>query len=158
MDPADAVSATTMPIRDVPVNHELRIAHHLARHATIVAPIVILVASLVRGVAGGVSAAIGLALCAVNFIAAARILGWAAARSPGAIYAAIFGGFFVRLAALMGIVFALKPLSFIDVPVLVLTLGIAHFGLLTWETRYVSLTLAAPGLKPGVGEPAKNKE
>jgi hypothetical protein len=48
--------------------------------------------------------------------------------------------------------------SFIDIPVLVLTLAIAHIALLAWETRYVSLTLAAPGLKPGVGEPSKDKE
>ena len=34
-------------------------------------------------------------------------------------------------------------------PVLVLTIAVVHLALLTWETRHVSLTLAAPGLKPG---------
>ena len=36
---------------------------------------------------------------------------------------------------------------------LVLTIAVTHIALLIWETRYVSLTLAAPGLKPGVGRP-----
>lgn len=158
MDQAHALTMTAPTASDDrPVNHELAIARHLARHATIVAPIVVLVASIARGVEGGVSAAIGLALCAVNFVAAAQILGWAATRGVGAIYGAIFGGFVLRLAVLTAIVFALQPLSIIDVPVLVLTLGIAHIVLLTWETRYVSLTLAAPGLKPGVGAGSTNR-
>ena len=32
---------------------------------------------------------------------------------------------------------------------LVLTVAVAHLGLLIWETRHVSLTLGDPGLKPG---------
>ncbi len=30
-----------------------------------------------------------------------------------------------------------------------LTVAVVHLALLTWETRHVSLTLGAPGLKPG---------
>ena len=53
----------------------------------------------------------------------------------------------------------LEQLAFIDLPVLVLTIAVTHIALLIWETRYVSLTLAAPGLKPGVGErEPKDKE
>ena len=53
---------------------------------------------------------------------------------------------------------ALEPVSFIDIPVLVLTIAVTHIALLCWETRYVSLTLAAPGLKPGVGNPTQDEE
>jgi hypothetical protein len=158
VDQAHALRVPGRTVSDVPVNHELRIARHLARHALLVAPLVVLGAGIVRGPDGAISAAIGLGLVALNFLASAQILGWAARRSAGAIYGAIFGGFVVRLAVLTGIVFALEPVSFIDIPVLVLTVGIAHFALLAWETRYVSLTLAAPGLKPGVGESSKDKE
>ena len=70
---------------------------------------------------------------------------WATARGPGAIYGAIFGGFLGRLAVLTIVVLALEPVSFIDIPVLVLTIAVTHIALLFWETRYVSLTLAAPG-------------
>ena len=140
------------------MNHEGQVARHLARHAMLVAPVVVLGAGVLRGVDGGLSAAIGLALVAVNFLAAAAILTWAAPRGVGAIYGAIFGGFFGRLAVLTGIVFALEPVSFIDIPVLVLTIAVTHLALLFWETRYVSLTLAAPGLKPGVGQPTQDEE
>jgi len=34
-------------------------------------------------------------------------------------------------------------------PSLGITLIVAHLGLLFWEMRYVSLSLAHPGLKPG---------
>ena len=36
-----------------------------------------------------------------------------------------------------------------DLPALVITIAVTHLVLLAWETRYVSLSLAAPGLKPG---------
>ena len=138
--------------------NEGQVARHLARHAVLVAPAVVLLAGIVRGADGALSAAIGLALVAANFLVAAAILGWAATRGVGAIYAAIFGGFVGRLAVLTGIVLLLEPVSFIDVPVLVLTVAVSHLALLAWETRYVSLTLAAPGLKPGVGDAQQDKE
>ena len=150
--------AHTLTLPAGPVSHEGRIARHIARHAVLVAPAVIAVAAIFRGLDGAISAAIGLVLVAVNFLAAAAILSWAATRGPGAIYGAIFGGFLGRLAVLTVIVFALEPVSFIDIPVLVLTIAVTHIALLFWETRYVSLTLAAPGLKPGVGNPTQDEE
>jgi len=33
---------------------------------------------------------------------------------------------------------------------LALTIGVTHLGLLIWETRYVSASLAYPGLKPRI--------
>lgn len=158
MDQAHVLTLPTLPDSAAPINHEGLIARHMARHAVMVAPAVLALAAAVRGVEGATSAAIGLALCAANFLIAAQILGWAAKRSVGAIYGAIFGGFVLRLAVLTVIVLALEPVKFIDIPALVLTLAIAHLALLVWETRYVSLTLAAPGLKLGVGESSKDKE
>ena len=69
----------------------------------------------------------------------------------------MLGGFIVRLAVLVGIVLALEQVSFIDIPVLVLTIAVTHIALLCWETRYVSLTLAAPGLKPGSASPPRTR-
>lgn len=152
---ADPRTGVTM---NRPEAYEGLIARHLAQRAVMVAPFIVLVVGLVRGLNGALSAAIGLLIVAANFLVAAKILSWAVTKSVGAIYSAIFGGFFVRLAVLLGIVLALEPVSFIDVPVLVLTVAVAHLALLMWETRSVSLTLAAPGLKPGIGEPSKDKE
>ena len=126
----------------------------MARHALIVAPVVILACGLFRGVDGAISAAIGLVLVALNFLVSrAASSRWAATngRSP-LIYGAVLGGFVGRLAAHVCIVLATRAVSFIDIPVLVLTIAVTHIALLIWETRYVSLTLAAPGLKPGVGD------
>jgi hypothetical protein len=131
----------------------------MARHAVIVAPVVILACGLLRGVEGAISAAIGLLLVMLNFALSARLIGWAAERSLSLLQAAVLGGFVVRLLALTLIVLGLEQFAFIDLPVLVLTIAVTHVALLIWETRYVSLTLAAPGLKPGVDErEPKDKE
>ena len=153
MDQAHTLTLPTATSRP-----EGEVARHLARHALLVAPLVIAIAAVFRGVDGAISAAIGLALVAVNFLAAAAILSWAATRGVSAIYGAVLGGFLVRLAVLTAIVLLLEPVSFIDIPVLVLTIAVTHIALLFWETRYVSLTLAAPGLKPVVGGPTKDEE
>jgi hypothetical protein len=144
---------------EMPVAHERRIAGHMARHAVIVAPVVILGCGLLRGVDGAISAAIGLLLVMLNFALSARLIGWAAERSLSLLQAAVLGGFVVRLLVLTLIVLGLEQFAFIDLPVLVLTIAVTHVALLIWETRYVSLTLAAPGLKPGVNErEPKDKE
>ena len=132
----------------VPERYESQVARDLARRALLVAPAVVLVAGLVRGVDGAASALVGLGLVAANFLLAARLIGWAAGKSMGAVYGTVMGGYVVRLGALLAIVVGLERVSWIDVPVLVLTVAVAHLVLLTWELRYVSLSLAAPGLKP----------
>jgi hypothetical protein len=154
MEPPPVVAAS-----EIPVAHESRIADHMARHAALIAPVVILACGLIRGVDGAISAAIGLVLVALNFLVSARLIGWAAARSLALLQGAVLGGFIVRLFALTLIVLGLEQFSFIDLPVLVLTIAITHIALLIWETRSVSLTLAAPGLKPSALErEPKDKE
>lgn len=153
MEPAGVL--VTAPI--APVAHESRIAGHMARHALVVGPLVILVCGLLRGVDGAISAAIGLVLVALNFLLSAWLIAWGADRGAAFLQGAVLGGFILRLAALLGIVLLLEPVDFIDIPVLVLTIAVTHIALLMWETKYVSLTLAAPGLKPGVG-PAASKD
>ena len=133
-----------------PVAYEGEIARDLVRRMLWVTPLVLLVAGVFRGVDGVVSALIGLVLVACNFLAAARMITWVAQRSPGAVMGVMLGGFVVRIGILFGIALALEQVSWIDVPVLVLTVAIVHISLLTWETRHVSLTLGAPGLKPSL--------
>ena len=150
MEPTSGVAA--------PQRYESQVAGDLARRALLVAPAVVIVAGLVRGVDGAASALVGLALVALNFLLAARLIGWAAGKSIGAVYGTVMGGYVVRLGALLGIVIGLERVSWIDVPVLVITIAVTHLALLVWEMRYVSLSLAAPGLKPsaargGLGGP-----
>jgi hypothetical protein len=135
--------------------YEAEVARHMVRHALTVAPVVVLGAGLLRGVDGAISAAIAFVLLAGNLLLSARLIQWAAHRSLAAMQAAVLGGYLVRLAALGAIVFGLSTFSWIDVPVLVLTLAVAHLALLVWELRFVSLSLAAPGLKPVLSRPER---
>lgn len=128
--------------------YEGQVARHMVRHAALVAPAVVVALGLLRGIDGAASAGIALLLVACNFLVSARLVHWSAARSLAAMQAAVLGGYLVRLAALAGVVLALEPVSWVDVPVLVVTLAVTHLGLLVWELRFVSLSLAAPGLKP----------
>ena len=137
----DAPSAVTEPV-------ERRVALDLARHGLYIAPAVVLVAGVVRGGDGAASAALGLALAIANFVATAAGLGWAARRSPAVLMSVAFGGFIVRMAVLLGaMLLAEAVFGWVDVVVLGLTLFGTHLGLLFWELRSLSLTLAAPGLR-----------
>jgi hypothetical protein len=128
--------------------YEGEIARDLARRALLVSPVPIVIGAIFGGVEGGVSAAIGLVLVAANFLIAARIVTWTAQRSPGAVMGVMMGGYLVRMAVLFGIALALGEVSFINLPVLLITVAVVHLVLLAWETRHVSLSLGAPGLKP----------
>jgi len=142
-DSANADSANADPA------YEGQIAGDLVRRLLIVSPAVLLVAGVVRGVDGLVSAAIGLVLVGANFLVAARLISYTARRSPGAVMGVVLGGYIVRIGLLFAIALALEHVSWVDIPVLVLTIAIVHLALLTWEMRHVSLTLGFPGLKPG---------
>lgn len=146
------------PVAAPGVAYESEVAAHLARHALYIAPLVVLIGGAGWGVDGAISAAIGLVLVAANFLVSARLIAWASEHSPGMVQAVVLGGFVVRLAALTGIVLLLDLVPWVDVVPLVLTVAIAHLALLLWETRSVSLTLAAPGLKPGHGDRSREKE
>ncbi len=128
--------------------YESQVAADLARRAAMVAPVVVVALGLARGLDGAASALVGLALVALNFLLAARLVGWAAGKSIAAVYGTVMGGYVLRLGALLGIVVLLERVPWIDVPVLVITIAVTHLALLVWEMRYVSLSLAAPGLKP----------
>ena len=73
------------------------------------------------------------------------MLGWCAAV---AMAAAAMGGYVLRLALLTVAVFAIRHQHWVAWVPLAFTLLVTHFALLIWETRYVSASLAYPGLKP----------
>jgi hypothetical protein len=113
-----------------------------------VAPAGLGLSFLIWGTDGVASGAYGIALVFANFIAAAGLLTWAGRISPGALMFAALGGFILRLAVLTIAVIAASKISvFAPVP-LGITIIVSHLGLLVWETRYVSLSLAYPGLGP----------
>jgi hypothetical protein len=127
---------------------ERRIAVDLARHGLLVAPAVVVVAGLLRGVDGAASAALGLAVVVVNFLVAAVSLEWGARRGGNALFAVALGGFLLRMVSILVVLFVAESLfGWADVVVLGVTLFVTHLGLLFWELRSVSFSLAAPGLR-----------
>lgn len=131
---------------------ERRLAFDMVRRGLPLAPLVIAVAGMLRGFDGAVSAALAVAVVLVNLVLAAVALAWAANVSPTALMAAALGGFLVRMALVTGVVFVVRDQPWIDLPALAVAILVTHLGLLAWETRYVSASLAFPDLAPSSKE------
>jgi hypothetical protein len=127
---------------------ESRIARDLARHGLMAAPVVILVAGIWRGPSAALAVTLALALVIFNFMLSGAMLGWAARISPDMLMGVALGGFLVKIIALFAVGTIVEQFDAVDFPVFVVTVLVAHLGLLAWETRSVSLSLASPGLKP----------
>jgi hypothetical protein len=127
---------------------ERELATDMLRRGVWFAPGIIVVATLIWGTQGASSAVLAIALVAVNLMLAAIGLSWAAKRSFNTIMAMSLGGFAVRMGLLTAVLLAVRHASWVDMTALgILVLG-THLGLLAWEMRYVSASLAFPGLKP----------
>jgi hypothetical protein len=56
--------------------------------------------------------------------------------------------FLVRFLVLTAIGVVVKEMDIVDWPVFCITLVVSYLGLLFWEMRSISTSLASPGLKP----------
>jgi hypothetical protein len=137
-----ATGADTPPV-------ERQIALDMARRALPVAPVLILIGATAWGWNGALAAGYGVVLIVANLLVAAGLLGWGARHGATALAGAALGGFLLRMLLLGVAVFAVHPFWHFPVIPLCITLVVTHLGLLFWEMRYVSATLANPGLKPG---------
>jgi len=136
------------PALDLERAPETEIAVDLVRRGLPVAPVLVLVGALVAGTDGALSAAFAVALVLGNFLFSASLTAGAARISLGMVMGAVLFGYLLRLALITAAVLAVKDMGWVHLPVLGLTLIVAHLGLLFWETRYVSASLAFPTLKP----------
>jgi hypothetical protein len=128
---------------------EREIARDMVRRALPAAPALVLLAALGWGVDGALSAAFAIVVVVANFLLAAWVLAAASRISYGLLMGAALFGYLVRIALIGLAVWAVKDLSWAEPLPLGLTLIVTHLGLLLWELRYVSASLAFPGLKPG---------
>jgi hypothetical protein len=127
---------------------EMDIAGDLVRHALPLAPVLIGASAVVWGWAGALSCGYAIALVVANFLLAAALMSWSARISLGFMMGTVLVGYAVRLALIFVAVWAVKDLWWFEAWPLGLTLIVTHLGLLFWETRHVSASLAFPGLKP----------
>ena len=127
---------------------EAQVAGAMARRMLPVLPVLVIVAGLIWGPDGAASGAFAVALVLGNLALSAALLGWAARISLALLMVAALGGFALRLFLLTAIVWLVKDQAWVDITALGFTLIVTHLGLLIWETRHVSASLAYPGLKP----------
>ncbi|MEZ5257649.1 MAG: ATP synthase subunit I [Ilumatobacteraceae bacterium] len=127
---------------------EQEISRDLARRGLFAAPVLIAVCGVVWGRDGAVSSLIGVGIVLVNFLLSAALMAYTARISLGLMMGASLFGYLVRLGLILLVVLAVRDQSWISLPALGLTIIVTHLGLLVWELRYVSASLAFPGLKP----------
>ena len=127
---------------------ELQVARDLSRRAVPVAVVLIVISAAIWGAEGAASAAFSVGLVVLNFLAAAALIAWGASRSQNTLLVAVMGGYIVRLGLVLLALWLVQDAAWIERAPLFITLLVTHVGLLIWETRYVSLSLAFPGLKP----------
>jgi hypothetical protein len=134
--------------RDLGPATERQVAGDLARRGLLLLPVGVAVAGLLGGFSAAASVGFAAAVVLVNLWISAALLGWAARISYGLVMAVALFGFLARMGLVAGVVLLVQDQSWVRPLVLGLTLVVTHLGLLAWETRYVSATLAFPGLEP----------
>jgi hypothetical protein len=108
----------------------------------------IILCAAIWGWPGGTSAAYAIAIVVVNFLLSAWLLQTAGRISPVAMGGAALFGYLLRLALIFLAVMLVKDAPWVNVVPLGLVLIATHLGLLFWELRFVSGSMAYPGLKP----------
>jgi hypothetical protein len=127
---------------------EREIVTDLLRRGAMVAPVLLLASTLIWGRSGALSSAYALGLVLLNFALSAAVLSRASRMSPNTIMAAVLGGFLVRMTFVAVAIAVVHDMSWVSRAPLAITVVATHLGLLIWETRYLSISLAFPALKP----------
>jgi hypothetical protein len=127
---------------------ERDLAFDMLKRGLPVAPILVGLAAVVWGVHGALSAGFGVAVVFVNLLLAAGSMAWAARYSATTVMATALGSFALRMLLVVLALAAVHGQRWVEPIPLGLTIVVTHLGLLLWETRFVSATLAYPALKP----------
>jgi hypothetical protein len=130
---------------------EPMLVRDMLRRGAWAAPALVVAFGLIWGVAGALSTAYAIGLVGLNFVLAATLNTWAARISVAALGAAAMFGFLLRLGLIFVAVLAVRDAWWVALVPLGITLIVTHLGLLFWEMRYVSASLAFPALKPKSG-------
>lgn len=132
---------------------EREVVADMVRRGLPLVPLVVGVSWLIWGGAGAASSGVAVGLVLINFALAAAMLSWGARTSPAMLMGAALGGFLLRMVLMAVVLVLLRDRSWISAVPLSITLLVSHVGLLVWELRRVSASLAFPGLKPSALNP-----
>lgn len=137
---------------------EMEIARDIAKRAVWALPAALLVAFLIWRWEGVASTAFAIALVVANFLLAAFTNSRAARISVALLGAVAMFGFLLRLALIFLAFFLVKDAAWFAVTPFGVTVVVTHLGLLFWEMKYVSASLAFPALKPTASPSLAPKE
>ncbi|MGY6500836.1 MAG: ATP synthase subunit I [Acidimicrobiales bacterium] len=137
---------------------EADIAIDLTKRAVWVAPVLVGLAALAWGTDGALSSLFAVGVVIANFSLSAAMLTYAGRISVGFVMGVAMFGYVFRLGLITAAVLLVKDFAWVELVPLGLTLIITHLGLLLWETKYVSASLAYPGLKPSTSDLETTKE
>jgi hypothetical protein len=147
-----------LAMRDTGPAPEAALARDIVKRGLIVSPIFVGVSAAFWGVDGAYSCAYALAIVFGNFGLAAALVAYAARISYALMMASMMFGYLLRMGLVAVAVFAVRNLDWVEFLPLGFTIILSHLGLLFWEMRYVSLSLAFPGLKPKTSKSKSSKQ
>ncbi len=127
---------------------EREIVTDMVRRGLPAVPVMLILGALGWGFDGAVSTAYAVAIVVANLLLSSAILAWSARISLGLLMGAALFGYLIRLGLIALAVLAVKDMDWVELWPLGLALIVTHLGLLLWEMRFVSASLAFPGLKP----------
>jgi hypothetical protein len=127
---------------------EVEVTRDMLRRGLWGAPVLIGVCAAIWGGAGALSSLYAIALVMGNFAMSAAIIAWTSRISLALLMGSVLFGYLMRLGVLFVAVYPVRHMGWVSIPALGTSLIVTHLGLLVWELRYVSMSLAYPGLKP----------
>ncbi len=142
--------ATTEPMtRPVSVNPEQDIAFDMVRRSVFFAVPLLVGSAVGWGWHGVASSGLALALVLVNFVLGAFAITWGARIGGAAMMGLVMGGYLLHLAIVTAVVVPVRHHHWFEMLPFVVSLLVAHIGLLVVECRHIAASAAFPGLKPG---------
>lgn len=124
------------------------VARDIVRRGLWVAPVMMGIGAAIWSTDGFFSVGYGIVLILANFALAAAIIATTSRISLSLMMAGVLFGFLIRLGVIFVAVYLVRDAGWMNMVALGLTIIVTHLGLLFWELRYVSASLAYPGLKP----------
>jgi hypothetical protein len=127
---------------------EVEVTRDMLRRGVWGAPVLVGVCAAIWGGSGALSSAFAIALVMFNFALSAGIIARTSRISLAVLMGAVLFGYLMRLGIIFFAVFLVHKMGWVSLPALGTSIIVTHLGLLIWELRFVSMSLAYPGLKP----------